>query len=325
MNRPGSSLFGGAALSFQLGGIPVRIHPWLFVVAAVMASGPQHGLWIVAGRVVAFVLAVVVHELGHAAAARAFGLPAEVDLTFFRGSLGSRLASLSAGRRIAVCAAGPAANLCLAASTFALVRAHTAAPGVLIFFALVNLGWGALNLLPVFPLDGGYALAAAADRVTQGHGERTVRLLSIVLAIGVGFVALAARMILAAFLCGVVAAQSAWTLNVARQRKNVDAIARLHLQAAYEALVRGEAAAAKRHCALVLSLGATPSLRSDSIRLLAYAYATSDDWSRLIELLEGGAVAVLAREELEKYERAARELGRLSDARRIAVLRERFA
>jgi hypothetical protein len=56
------------------------------------------------------------------------------------------------------------------------------------------------------------------------------------------------------------------------------------------------------------------------MRLLAYAYATSDDWRNLMQLLETGGAGVMAEEELEKFRRAASELGRADDARRIRSL-----
>lgn len=310
-------------MSFWLGRFRIRISLSVLVVAALILLRPGLRSWLGAGRVVAFVLAVMAHELGHAAAARSFGLQAELDLTF-SGSLRSWLASLSTGRRIAVCAAGPAANLCLAALTFALLRQHGVeqAPGSgSRYFAFVNLGWGLLNLIPVFPLDGGYALAAALDRAIRGHGERTVRWLSILSATVIGAAALASRMVIPVLFCGLIAGQSAWALRVDRDR----AVARRRLQIAYEALERGEAATAKHHCLVLLSFGAGRHVRKDAVRLLAYAYATSDEWVHLLALLEEGAAALLPEEELNTYERAATELGRAAEARRIAALRGRLA
>lgn len=324
MNHRVGSRSGDTGLSFRLGHIPVRIHLWVLVAPALMALGP----WSLTGRVIAFVAAVLAHELGRAAAARSFGLPAELDLSFSWGSLASRLASLSRGRRIAVCAAGPAANLGLAAATFALVRMHSvgqAVGGALSYFAFINLGWGVIHMLPVFPFDGGYALAAALDRATRGQGEQTVRWLSIFGALIVGAAALASKMVVIAALCALISAPSVWALHVARNRRSLDTMTRLHLQAAYDALERGEATTAKHHCLLLLSLGARPDVRKDAVRLLAYAYATSDDWVHFMALIEEGGAALLPEPELDNYEWAAAALGRAADARRIAVLRGRFA
>jgi hypothetical protein len=57
------------------------------------------------------------------------------------------------------------------------------------------------------------------------------------------------------------------------------------------------------------------------VRLLAYAYATSNDWRNLMQLLESGGAGALAEGELEKFQRVARELGRSEDAQRMGLLR----
>jgi uncharacterized protein HemY len=75
------------------------------------------------------------------------------------------------------------------------------------------------------------------------------------------------------------------------------------------------------HCRTILTGSHNGATRRDAVRLLAYAYATSDDWRNLMHLLESGGAAALAEDELEKYQRAAGELGRSDEARRIGSLR----
>jgi hypothetical protein len=62
-------------------------------------------------------------------------------------------------------------------------------------------------------------------------------------------------------------------------------------------------------------------LRRDAVRLLAYAYATSNDWRNLMQLLESGGAEALADGELEKFQHVARELGHAEDAQRMGLLR----
>jgi uncharacterized protein HemY len=95
----------------------------------------------------------------------------------------------------------------------------------------------------------------------------------------------------------------------------------VHVQAAREALERGDASVAIGHCRTILEGSADPVTRKDCVRLLAYAYATSGAWGKLIDLIETGGPRDLGDGDLERYERAARELGRAGDAGRIAVLR----
>jgi uncharacterized protein HemY len=68
-------------------------------------------------------------------------------------------------------------------------------------------------------------------------------------------------------------------------------------------------------------MSSNDGLRKDAVRLLAYAYVAKGAWTPLVRLLESSGATVMDDAEIEKYERAALELGRAEDARRIAQLR----
>jgi len=108
--------------------------------------------------VLAVLLAALLHEAGHLAALRAFGVRAgKVRL----GALGAVIKAeeahrLSYGDELLVTLAGPAVNLILAPLlSLAALRLHWPA-GYLLAGAQILLG--AFNLLPIPPLDGGSAL-----------------------------------------------------------------------------------------------------------------------------------------------------------------------
>jgi Zn-dependent protease len=315
-------------LEFRLGPIPIRIHPWFLLSALILGLGAHRGPAQVALWAGGFLATVLVHELGHAVAARSYGVAAEVNLTLFRAGLALRVGSLSVARRVLVCLAGPAMSLGVAAMAFAIARAHPTGSGptggVLLYLGWINLGWGLLNLLPILPLDAGNALVALLDGATKGRGEPPVRWLSIIFAVSLGLVALHYRMALPVLLCAVVAVQNVRTPRAAGP-SNREAIVRVHSQAAFDAIERGDAITAAGHCRTVLAASADPATRRDAVRLLAYAYASMDMWSKLMTLLESGGVTALEDGELEKYERVARELGRSEEAKRIAWLRSRLA
>jgi Zn-dependent protease len=315
-------------LAFRFGPIPVRIHAWFPVAALILALGAHHGPAGIATRAVGFLITAFAHDLAHAAAARSFGAPAEVNLTLYRGGLGSWIVSLSPVRKVVVSLAGPAVSLVIAVVTMGIVHADPSVGEVgvdaLRYLGFVNLGWGLLNLLPLLPLDGGHALVALLDGATKKRGEESVRLLSIACAAVLGLVGALHRAFLPVFVCGVVALHNARALRTQGAR-NGESIMRVHLQAAFDALERGEAATAIGHCREVLSASTSPATRRDAVRLLAYAYASVDSWGRLMDLLESGGVSALEDGELEKYERTARELGRRKDAERIASLRHGIA
>ena len=111
-------------------------------------------------------LACAVHELGHVAAALACGGRAErLSLTAVGAELSfSYRAPLSYGRDSFVALAGPAANLLLGGLFFVLD---------LQLPAILSLGIGAFNLLPILPLDGGRVLyGLLAEKLDPDWADR---------------------------------------------------------------------------------------------------------------------------------------------------------
>ncbi|MBV1893303.1 MAG: hypothetical protein KUG57_04600, partial [Ilumatobacteraceae bacterium] len=68
---------------FRLLGFPVHVRPGfvMFMVLIVVLYGDEFGIWL-AGSLAAFTL---LHELGHAVAARRTGAKAEISLNFLAG------------------------------------------------------------------------------------------------------------------------------------------------------------------------------------------------------------------------------------------------
>src|SRR5512135_1901096 len=111
-------------------------------------------------------LCVLLHEYGHALAARRFGI-ATRDITLLPIGGLSRLERMPdrPGQELLVAVAGPLVNFALAGATVALMlalrlpllpRATLAIGGPLLAqFLWLNLSLGAFNLLPALPMDGG--------------------------------------------------------------------------------------------------------------------------------------------------------------------------
>lgn len=151
-------------LRFRLLGFPVRVHPWFWIVTLLLNGdgllriGPQYLLlWVV----VVFV-SILIHELGHALAFRRFGERAEIILYAFGGLAVPRGVVSGRWRRILIALAGPFAGFLVFGALYgtnaAFGWALTNGPEVAFLYiqlVFVNLYWGLLNLLPVFPLDGG--------------------------------------------------------------------------------------------------------------------------------------------------------------------------
>lgn len=145
-------------LRFELLGVPIRITPAFWVVSLLMgrATSPDKALvW-----VLAVLVSIVVHEMGHALVQRVFGGEPFVVLYSFGGFASAPGVRDEWKRSILISLAGPAAGFALYGLTEAAVAIAGAPPGLqaqLFVSALIwiNLWWGVINLAPIYPLDGG--------------------------------------------------------------------------------------------------------------------------------------------------------------------------
>ncbi len=175
-------------LSFSFAGVPVRVHPLFWLVAALLGLSARDPVSIAIWVGVVFV-SILVHEFGHAIAMRHYGESPRVVLHTLGGLTiaeptpwGRTWANVSPGGRqqILISAAGPGAGFLLAGLVLIVAIGAIVALGagsafgvaqlppgtldspvlryldVLITSLLwVNIVWGVINLLPVYPLDGG--------------------------------------------------------------------------------------------------------------------------------------------------------------------------
>lgn len=177
-------------MRFRLLGVPVRIHPMFWLVALMLGGSgtPQSAaIW-----VVAVLISVLVHELGHALLQRRFGGAPSIVLYGFGGLAMAPGVARSTWRNIAVSLAGPLAGFALAGIVdagvrFAGVPQSRVAVALLNDLLLINIFWSVLNLAPIWPLDGGQV--ARELLVALLHPSRGVvvsLVLSIVVAVIVG-------------------------------------------------------------------------------------------------------------------------------------------
>ena len=174
-------------LQFTLFGIPVRVHPLFWLMALIFGASLRNFFDILIWVVVVFI-SILAHEVGHALALRRFGQHSQIVLHLAGGLTmpeaeywGGRSVSTSrtSTQEIIVSLAGPLTGFLLAAFVIAVVVAiggtitMTALFGIIPFpvaylpagsqilnsiiltFLWVNIFWGVINLMPVYPLDGG--------------------------------------------------------------------------------------------------------------------------------------------------------------------------
>jgi stage IV sporulation protein FB len=143
-------------------GFPIEVRADFFLMllgwAALMAG--SWPVWSIATWCGVVVGALLVHELGHALAARAFRLPVRGIRLHALGGDVTHGAGSSA-QQLVIALAGPGAGI--AAGGVALLLAAIVGGGGPIGLVVEQIlfatwGWSLLNLLPIRPLDGGNAL-----------------------------------------------------------------------------------------------------------------------------------------------------------------------
>lgn len=204
-------------LRFHLFGVPIRVLPWFWLTSAIL-SGSQDGESVLIWVAVCFV-SILAHELGHVFAFRAYGTPAEAVLYSFGGLAVPRFRHRGGTLgEIVIAVAGPAAGFCLAAAVVAAAlsagaRVSAGFYGYVIPFVsatilppelnpsnysqylylnrilsdllYVNIYWGLVNLLPIYPLDGGRVSRALLAHRDAVRGQRHALYLSIAAAAAV--------------------------------------------------------------------------------------------------------------------------------------------
>ena len=208
---------------FRFLGTEVRVHPF-FWLSILLIGGDQGNPWFTIYWVAIAFTSILIHEFGHVLAMRLAGDRGHIVLWGFGGLAFSDKNNY---RRhcftdVAVCAAGPAAGLLLAI----LVAAISTAAGGSSQFAFssiaiptwymdfsslklvasnyhaylhvhfvvnnllyVNFFWSLLNLLPVFPLDGGQITRAILEQRDPQLGR--LRALRVSIAVSILFAGLA--------------------------------------------------------------------------------------------------------------------------------------
>ena len=232
-------------LRFSIAGIPVRVHPLFWVISLLFGFSPN--ILYILIWVLAIFVSSLIHELGHALAYRRYGQRSSIILHF--GGLtvpepvswgtGWANVALSPNQEIFISLAGPFSGFILAGLLIAGVvltggsitvnwllgfiplPAIASVPfgGLVVTLLLatlvsVNVFWGLINLLPVYPLDGGNVARYLLLQYDPFDGVRKSLWLSVIAG---GVVALLAllflRSIYMAFLFGFLAFQSYQSLQ----------------------------------------------------------------------------------------------------------------
>ncbi len=212
-------------LRFQLFGIPVRVHPLFWLMAAFFVWD-AHRLDLVFIGILCVFVSIMIHELGHAVMFRRFGHRGEIVLYLAGGfATGGRL---STWRNIIVSAAGPIAGFLLAAIVWGIVVAlrnyspatlseHQVVTYALSNLLFINIWWGVLNLMPCIPLDGGHIMQSLVLRYLPRRAEIRVLWISILSSGAVALWAVPYQRRFLMIVFGLLCAKHVITLNQRRQ------------------------------------------------------------------------------------------------------------
>ncbi len=164
-------------------GFPVQIRPGfaLFMLLIIVINGVPMGPWL-AGSVAVFTL---IHELGHAIAARQTGATAQISLDFLAGYASfAPTRPLKRWERAGISMAGPFVQIALGCIVLLVLGVnpidHDQFAADYWSFAIWWAGpaIGLFNLIPVLPLDGGTIVAEIIDFFTPGRGREIMVKLS---------------------------------------------------------------------------------------------------------------------------------------------------
>lgn len=202
-------------LRFSIGQIPVRVHPLFWLVSAML------GMRLKAPKLVliwvgAVFFSILFHEFGHALAALAHRWQSRIVL-YAAGGLAVYQPDRQTERStILIAAAGPFAGFVFAALVILVVTLsgfqievsllgwsttlNASAPRLKNFSTLylvhdllyVNIYWGLVNLLPIYPLDGGQISRAIFVNRLSGNGLRLSLQVSFIAAVALAIISVLA-------------------------------------------------------------------------------------------------------------------------------------
>lgn len=168
---------------FRLLGFDVHVRRGfvMFMILIVVLYGDGFGIWL-AGSLAAFTL---VHELGHAIAARRHGANASISLDFLAGYTSyTPTRALTLRERATISVAGPATHIAISVTVLVAMGVNPLDRASVGESAATAAIWwagpviGVFNLIPVLPLDGGHIVQTGLERAVGARAERFMLLFS---------------------------------------------------------------------------------------------------------------------------------------------------
>lgn len=178
---------------FRLLGFDVHVRTGFVIFTALIVFLYQDGfgLWL-AGSIAVLTL---LHELGHAVAARRAGCEASISLDFLAGYTSFRPSrALSRGQRALISIAGPFTQIAISVVVLLAMGVNPVSfDSIRQSDAAAAIWWagpaiGAMNLIPVLPLDGGHLAMTGLETFVGKRAMRVMAVASVVVTGGAAVV-----------------------------------------------------------------------------------------------------------------------------------------
>jgi Zn-dependent protease len=183
---------------FRILGFPTQIRPGfvVFIALVVLLYGGTLGLWIGASLTV-FTL---IHELGHALAARRSGCVASISLNFMMAYAAYEpTRPLTWRNRVGIAMAGSSAQVLIGLIVLAIMRVNpldynsvtSSEASAAVWWSAIVLGL--LNLIPLVPLDGGAVVSTILERLFPMRGRWIMLRFSVAITAALAFLTFTIR------------------------------------------------------------------------------------------------------------------------------------
>ncbi len=200
-------------LNWVMFGIRVRVHPFFWLMSIIMGASGGFNFTNLAIWVGCVFVSILIHELGHIWMGQFFGSHGHIVLYSFGGLAIGSVNLHRRWQRIAVSAAGPGAGFVFLGLVMAVLwavnpetfPAYVAAPAHLLgipvewlpfpraqpnfllftaifYLVFINIIWGLVNLLPIWPLDGGQITKDVCEGISAERGLTTALGISMITA-----------------------------------------------------------------------------------------------------------------------------------------------
>lgn len=279
-------------IDFTIGTLPVRVRVSFFVTALLFGLVGPRDLAVLAIWVSVVLVSVLLHELGHAYVARAYGARAEIELYAMGGlTRWDRQEPSTPGMRAVIAASGSAVGIVIGGAIWLardggyLTTTIGTLPSVALdLIVFVNLGWGLINWLPIRALDGGHILESLLEIWSPDHYRRIAGVIFVVFAVvAIGF-ALSYQYPRYVYLAILIALFGLRGIRDLFTKRSDVALAR-ELEAARQAAAQGDYAVAGASARRLATEFSEPAHRRAAAELAVDMSLAANDISQALELV----------------------------------------